>query len=225
VHRWCRMVAECGIPADPGRLELAPPPVPPPPLAVGATVVHPGAAFPARRWPEDRWAAVARAQRRAGHGVVVTGSAGELAAAHRVARLAGLPEGAVLAGRTGLLGLAATVGAARLVLCGDTGVGHLATALGTPSVLLFGPTPPSWWGPPADRPRHRVLWAGRRGDPHGTVCDPGLLRIGVDEVVTAAAALMGETPPPPGHRVAGWAGRGDAPLHLRPAPERPGVPR
>jgi ADP-heptose:LPS heptosyltransferase len=192
VHRWCRMVAGCGIPADPGRLELAPPPVPAPPVAVGAVLVHPGAAFPARRWPEERWAAVARAQLRAGHRVVVTGSAGELPAARRVARLAGLPPSAVLAGRTSLLELVATVAAARLVLCGDTGVGHLATALGTPSVLLFGPTPPSWWGPPPDRSRHRALWAGRRGDPHGVVCDPGLLRIGVDEVVGAAATLMGE---------------------------------
>jgi hypothetical protein len=51
-------------------------------------------------------------------------------------------------------------------------------------VLLFGPTPPSWWGPPA-RAEHRVLWTGHRGDPHGTAPDPGLLAISVRAVVTA----------------------------------------
>jgi ADP-heptose:LPS heptosyltransferase len=216
VHRWCRMLAECGVPADPGRLELAPPAAPPPAVAVGAVLVHPGAASAARRWPEERWAAVARAQRQRGHRVVLTGGAGEVAAARRVARMAGLPDGAVLAGRTGLLTLAATVAAARMVLCGDTGVGHLATALGTPSVLLFGPTPPAWWGPPPDRTRHRVLWAGRCGDPHGAVCDPGLLRIGVEEVVAAAGALVGDAGPPRPHGLRPAAAR---------RPAAAGVPR
>jgi ADP-heptose:LPS heptosyltransferase len=194
VRRWCRMLEECGVPADPRRLELTPPPCPPPARAVGSTVVHPGAAHAARRWPEERWAAVARAEAAAGRPVVVTGGPAEVEAARRVARLAGLPADAVLAGRTDLMTLAATVAVARTVLCGDTGVGHLATALGIPSVLLFGPTPPAWWGPPPERSRHRVLWAGGRGDPHGAVCDPGLLRIGVDEVVAAAAALAAEVP-------------------------------
>jgi ADP-heptose:LPS heptosyltransferase len=74
------------------------------------------------------------------------------------------------------------------VLAGDTGVGHLATALGRPSVLLFGPTSPSRWGPPPDG-RHVVLWKGSTGDPHADEPDPGLLRITVDEVLEAAAAI------------------------------------
>jgi ADP-heptose:LPS heptosyltransferase len=61
-------------------------------------------------------------------------------------------------------------------------VAHLASAFGTPSVLLFGPTPPAEWGPPRD-PRHRVLWAGRTGDPHGDRPDPGLLAITPARVV------------------------------------------
>ncbi|HEX9991327.1 MAG TPA: glycosyltransferase family 9 protein [Acidimicrobiales bacterium] len=189
VARWCRLLAESGIPADPGRLDLPRPPVDPPPGAAGATLVHPGAASPARRWPADRFAAVARAEAGAGRPVVVTGSAAEAPLAAEVARRAGLAPSAVLAGRTDLMGLAAAVAAADRVVCGDTGVAHLATALGRPSVVLFGPTPPSAWGPPPDRPRHRVLWAGRVGDPHAAEPDPGLLEIGIDDVLAALDRL------------------------------------
>ena len=62
---------------------------------------------------------------------------------------------------------------------------HLATAYGIPSVVLFGPTPPSEWGPPPDRPRHRVLWSGTRGDPHAAAPDAGLLAITVQDVLDA----------------------------------------
>jgi ADP-heptose:LPS heptosyltransferase len=50
---------------------------------------------------------------------------------------------------------------------------------------LFGPTPPSTWGPPPDRPWHIALWAGRRGDPHGDTTDDGLLEITVAQVLEA----------------------------------------
>jgi uncharacterized protein YjbJ (UPF0337 family) len=72
------------------------------------------------------------------------------------------------------------------VLCCDTGVAHLATAYRTPSVVLFGPTPPGEWGPPPDRPQHRVLWRGGRGDPHADAPDPGLLAIAVEDVLAAS---------------------------------------
>jgi ADP-heptose:LPS heptosyltransferase len=192
VARWVRLLDESGIPADPTRLEIHPPPVSPSLLASGATLLHPGAASPARRWPAERWAAVARAETGAGHGVVVTGDATETCLAHQVAARAGLPDDAVLAGQTGVLELAAVVAAAGRVVCGDTGVSHLATALGRPSVTLCGPVSPARWGPPPDRPRHIALWAGREGDPHGTDVDPGLLDIGVDDVLAALARLRGE---------------------------------
>ncbi|HWM07739.1 MAG TPA: glycosyltransferase family 9 protein [Solirubrobacteraceae bacterium] len=184
VARWCRMLAESGVPADPAALGIAAPRTPPPEMAVDATLVHPGAASAARRWPADRWAAVARAEHDAGRRVAITGSAAERGLAHHVARAAGLPDAAVLAGRTDLLGLAAAVAAARCVVCGDTGIAHLANALGTPSIVLFGPTPPAEWGPP-ERDRHVALWTGRRGDPHATEPDPGLLEIGVGDVLAA----------------------------------------
>lgn len=190
VTRWCRLVRQTlDADPDPGDLRLRRPPVAP--CVRDAVVVHPGAAYPARRWPADRFAAVAAQLARMGCRVVVTGSAAERDLAHQVRRLAGLPSDAVLAGRTGLDDLAALVAGSRLVVCGDTGVGHLASAYGTPSVLLFGPTPPSLWGPPRDG-RHVVLWHGTgRGDPFGAAPDPSLLAITVEEALRAAVGLLG----------------------------------
>lgn len=191
VLRWCRMLAESGVPADPEALDLEPPAEDPPRGARGATLVHPGAASGARRWPAERFAAVARTEVAVGRPVAVTGSHAERALAGLVVELAGLPASANLAGSTDLRGLAAAVAAADRVLCGDTGVAHLATALGTPSVVLFGPTSPEEWGPPPSRSIHRSLWHGRRGDPHAAEPDAGLLAIGVGEVVAALGALQG----------------------------------
>jgi len=190
VHRWCRLLTQSAVPADPTRLDLAAPDDPGRSggLAVrGATVVHPGAASAARRWPSERWAAVARAERGAGRRVLVTGSAAERGLAEAVAQAAGLGAGDVLAGRTDLRGLAAVVAHAGRVLCGDTGVAHLATAFATPSVLLFGPTPPQEWGPPPERARHVVLHRGGRGDPHADAPDPGLLAITVADVLAVTS--------------------------------------
>jgi ADP-heptose:LPS heptosyltransferase len=188
-RRWCRLLDDVGIAADPTDLDLAPPRRAAPPVAVGATVVHPGAASEARRWPAERWSAVIRAEHAAGRRVVLTGGPHEVALVNRIARAAEVPAYRVLAGRTDVTALAAVVAAADRVVCGDTGVAHLATAFGTPSVVLFGPTPPAEWGPPADRPWHRALWHGGAGDPHATTPDAGLLAIGLREVVDALATL------------------------------------
>ncbi len=194
VERWCRMLTESGVPADPSRIDLPGPSLSAPAAARGATLLHPGAASASRRWPVGRWASVARAERDAGHDVALTGSPAEAHIAQAIARAAGLPRSAVLAGRTTLIELASAVGAAERVVCGDTGVAHLATALGTPSVVLFGPTAPAEWGPPPDRERHRVLWAGARGDPHAATPDPGLLRIDVDDVLDALSTARASRP-------------------------------
>src|SRR6266545_4863386 len=113
--------------AEPRRLDIDLPPGPLPHGARDATLVHPGAASPARRWPAERFAAVARAAARAGRPVVVTGGPDEVALAHEVAARAGLPRGAVHAGQNGVLALGRLVAAADRVVCGDTGVAHLAT--------------------------------------------------------------------------------------------------
>ena len=190
VARWCRLLAECGIRADPADLRL---PRPPGWRERDVTVIHPGAASGARRWPPDRWARVAAEEWRRGRRVVLTGSSRERPLCIAIARAASLPEDTSAAGETGPLELLRIVASVGRVVCADTGLAHLATALGTPSVVLFGPTPPSLWGPPPDG-RHVVLWHGTRGDPHADDPDPGLLAIGVDEVLDALARLDGSRP-------------------------------
>ncbi|SCL31123.1 ADP-heptose:LPS heptosyltransferase [Micromonospora pallida] len=185
VRRWCRLLDWYGLRADPNDLSLGRPV--PDRVPVGVTVLHPGTKIPAKRWSPARFAAVARHLNRHGHRVVVTGSATELSVAEQVTRRAGLPATAVLAGRTGLADLAALVAHARLVVSGDTGVAHLATGYGTPSVVLFGPVPPTRWGPPPDRPRHRALWAGPGEGPEwdGVGVHPTMAALPVDRVLAA----------------------------------------
>jgi len=189
VARWCRLLAYYGIPADPADLDIA---LPGQPAydSDGPTLIHPGAASAARCWPAQRWVQVARGERTRGREVLLSGSAREAPLAREIAARAGLPSRANRAGATGdLAGLARLVAGAGRVVCGDTGVAHLATALRIPSVVLFGPTDPACWGPPAERPWHAALWAGRSGDPHAGATDPGLLAITPADVLRALSAL------------------------------------
>jgi len=188
VARWCRLVAEHlpgGGESPPVWSLLAAPPA----VLPGATVLHPGAAAGSRRWPVERWAAVAGRLAADGHRIVVTGTPAERPLVEAVAR----PSGAEPATSLDVDELFGLVAAARLVVSGDTGVAHVASAFGTPSVVLFGPVSPSRWGPPA-LPRHRALWPapdpGYRGDPHGDRCDPVLLAISVADVLGAVRHVL-----------------------------------
>jgi ADP-heptose:LPS heptosyltransferase len=187
-RRWCRLLHHHGIAADPDDLLLPVPDVAIAAMARDATVIHPGAAAAARRWPAERWAGVARAEARAGRRVLITGSPDERDRAAEVADLAGLEPSAVLAGRTDAVALVGLVGVAGRVVCGDTGLAHVASATATPSVVLFGPMSPDRWGPPTHGP-HIAIWHGRYGDPHGDGLDPGLAAITVDEVLDALRRL------------------------------------
>jgi ADP-heptose:LPS heptosyltransferase len=191
--RWCRMVGAHGVPAEPDDHHLSPPVVAT--GARGVTVVNPGASHGSRRWPVDRFGEVARRLAERGHRVVLTGTADERDRALAVARVAGLPADAVLAGRTDLTELMSLTAHARLVVTADTGVAHLSYAFGTPSVVLFGPVSAWRWGPPAGGP-HVALSADarRRGDPFADSPDPALLGVGPDMVLASAETLSDAAP-------------------------------
>jgi lipopolysaccharide heptosyltransferase II len=110
--------------------------------------VAPGARWATKRWPAERFAAVADALARDGHRIVLCGgppdrdafAAFRVAARSKVAAdLSFLPLDA----------LAAALARVRLLVACDSGPVHLANAVGTPVLAIFGPTSATRWGPPA----------------------------------------------------------------------------
>lgn len=102
--------------------------------------IVPGSNAPARRWPADRFAEVARSLAARGLAVVVMGSAAEAALTARVASAA--PGAMDVGGRTDLTDLAALLALCDLVITNDTGSMHLAGAVGTATVSLWGSSDP-----------------------------------------------------------------------------------
>ncbi|MEI6668539.1 MAG: glycosyltransferase family 9 protein [Acidobacteriota bacterium] len=109
-------------------------------------VINPGAGWPNKRWPPDRFGEVAhRLAQRHGLPSVVLWGPGEQSLADEVT--AASRGAARLAPPTGLGDVLALLGAAALFVAGDTGPLQLAAALGTPIVGIFGPTNPLRNGP------------------------------------------------------------------------------
>lgn len=158
--------------------------------------LNPGAEYgPAKRWPAERFAEVARAIS-AGYRVrwVLLGGMADREITARIA--AEVPAALDLAGRTNLRELMAVLAEVRLLLTNDTGPMHVAAALGTPVLVPFGSTSPELTGP--GQPGgggHGWLRAG-------VACAPCFLRhcpidfrcmtgITVDRVVGAVAEELG----------------------------------
>jgi ADP-heptose:LPS heptosyltransferase len=118
--------------------------------------IHAGASTPLRRWPAERFGALAETLVDCrGARIVLTGTAPERELTTRVGRFAGVPV-LDLAGKTDLGTFAALLGALDLIVTNDTGASHLVDAAGTPSVVIFGTTSPHQWAP-LDRERHLVV--------------------------------------------------------------------
>src|SRR5215471_4235956 len=108
--------------------------------------INPGAAWPNKRWPAERFGAVASFIRdEAGLTPVVVWGPGEETLARGVVRVSA--GAAIEAPPTSVTDLVALTRAASLLISGDTGPLHVATAVGTPVVALFGPTDPARNGP------------------------------------------------------------------------------
>jgi heptosyltransferase-2 len=104
--------------------------------------LHPGSAWQTKRWPAERFGAVARALAVDGMQSFVIGVESDVALGQRV-QAEGGPRIANLCGRTGLGVLKALLSRTRLLLTNDSGPLHVAEALGTPVVAVFGSTRPS----------------------------------------------------------------------------------
>jgi heptosyltransferase I len=157
----------------------------------GFALINPGAAWPNKRWPADRFGAVAAAIQR-DHGlssVVLWGPDEEHLAADVVARSSGAAELSPATTITDIVGLARS---ARLMVSGDTGPLHIAAAVGTPIVALFGPTFSERNGPWADedvtlsQASQCICHYERQCRRHNRCIDD----IGVDDVVNAIRRRM-----------------------------------
>jgi len=111
-------------------------------------VLNPGASYgPAKRWPADRFAALAGLLRRSRRArIVLTGAAEEAPLTAEIAALLDEPP-IDLAGRTSLRGLLGIISRAALFVSNDSGPMHIANALRVPVVAIFGPTEPRATGP------------------------------------------------------------------------------
>ena len=143
-----------------------------PPLKVAAQPAEqialcPGAEFgPAKRWPVERFAAVA-SHFMAKHklSAVILGAPNDAPVAAELAKL--IPSAKNLAGATSLPEFMAALAASKLVISNDSGAMHLASALGVPTVAIFGSTEPQMTGPLG--PRARILR-------HHVPCSPCFFR-------------------------------------------------
>ncbi|HEY9028946.1 MAG TPA: glycosyltransferase family 9 protein, partial [Burkholderiaceae bacterium] len=168
-------------------------------------VVHAGASAPSRRWPAQRFGAVADAlAREHGARVVFTGSAEESALVAE-ARMAMRAPSLSLAGRLSLGELGALIARADLLVGNNSGPAHLAAALGTPVVDVYALTNPQHtpWQVPA-----RVL--SRDVDCRGCLksrCPQGhhrcIAEVHVGEVAAAAVSLLEAARRAPPHRLSG----------------------
>ncbi|NIA21374.1 MAG: lipopolysaccharide heptosyltransferase II [Anaerolineaceae bacterium] len=162
-------------------------------------VLVPGARWLTKRWPEERFAALAnQLHEKLGYGAVLVGGPGDCDISDRMRNLRGrhLVD---LIGRTDLKTLAAVLQRAECVVTNDTGPMHLASAMGRPIVAIFGPTNVNLTGPYgrghtmlAERAdcapcyRRACLWEGRQEE---LLCQRS---ISVDEVFGCVVHLAGK---------------------------------
>lgn len=108
-------------------------------------LLNPGGNNPAKRWPADRYAHIARLLHQQGYRVLINGSPGEADLVDQIVQLSGVPS-AVALPRAGVTigSLKALVRGSRLMLTNDTGPRHIAAAFGVPLITLFGPTDHRW---------------------------------------------------------------------------------
>lgn len=156
-------------------------------------VIFPGASIEERRWPIERFSAVASDLERHGWFPVVVGGEGDEMAGQSISEASGALN---LCGKTSLSETAAIIKGARLLISGDSGVLHIGVGLGVPTVSLFGPGIVKKWAPQGRC--HVVLNAGLECSPctrfgYTPRCSIGvecMKRITVEEVVTSAMELL-----------------------------------
>jgi len=95
----------------------------------------------AKRWPPERYAALADRLARAGMTVALIGSPGELPVSEEVAAHAESSP-LILTGKTTVAEAVALISIADVLITNDTGPAHIGATLKTRTIVIFGPTNP-----------------------------------------------------------------------------------
>jgi len=161
-------------------------------------VLQPGARYWFKAWPPERFAELAdRLSSQYGCQVLIGGSHQDIDLAQQIRQMT-KSRPIIMAGRTTIKQFAAIAKKSALFVGSDSGAMHIASAVGTPMVALFGPSSPREWGPRGGPVE--VIYKGldcrtcfhptcRRGEQN---C---MQLIMIDEVMLAAARLMGRAQP------------------------------
>ncbi|WP_224247092.1 glycosyltransferase family 9 protein [Hyalangium gracile] len=161
--------------------------------------IAPGTRWATKRWPVERFAAVADALHADGWPIALLGGPDERELLAKFRATTRAPLAADLSSLS-LDEVAAALAEVRLLIGCDSGPMHIATAVGTPGLAIFGPTSAVRWGPP---PPSQVLSLGLDCSPcsnYGTAeCPLGhhrcMKELTVDQVVESARALLARTAP------------------------------
>jgi ADP-heptose:LPS heptosyltransferase len=154
-----------------------------------AVLINPGAGWGAKRWPIERYAAVAQGLIDRGLHVLVNAGPGEEPLGEVISHATG---GAATSLTCTLEQLIALTRRVALVIAGDTGPLHLACALSRPVVGIYGPTDPSRNGPFGTRFRVLRSPESRRDHARNAAPEAGLLTISPEDVLQAADELLAQ---------------------------------
>ncbi len=177
------------------------PPLPDSPIVIihPAGGVNPGMRMINKRWPGERFSALADRFTQHGFAVVLTGTDADAALCAEIAAQITQKPPQILAGALTLGQFGALCRRATLFVGGDTGAMHVAVAVGCKTVAIFGPTDPRRYGPFAPSQQAVSVW--REWElPAGGVGQGNVAQFSwkqgasVEEVWAASLQLLGENP-------------------------------
>jgi heptosyltransferase-1 len=187
----------CGVELDPGAVPLPHEPwadhwaadlIAELPPGHRVCVLAPGAGWGAKRWPPERFGALAQQLQMMGFTVMVNAPRKDDPLAAKVVAASASAARIVVCNVTGIIALLRRTS---LLVGGDSGPLHLAAALAVPLVALFGPTNPARNGPWGPGPKivlrdpASVTSYKRRDE-----VDPGLANLNVEAVLNAVSQLI-----------------------------------
>jgi heptosyltransferase-1 len=151
-------------------------------------ILAPGAGWGAKRWPPERFGALAQQLHAIGFTVMVNAPREhDFLASQVVAASAGAAQPVVC----NVTALIALLRRSALLIGGDSGPLHLAAALGVPLVALFGPTDPARNGPWGPGPKIVLRDpASITSYKRTNALDPGLAHLGVAAVAEAISRFV-----------------------------------